>query len=85
MNLQVRHPRARALARKVADRYNISLTDAVIKALEGEVARTERKESMEETLERLHAELLRNGKPGGHMMTKEEIDDMWGHPPDKLG
>ena len=79
--LQVRDPRARDLAKVVAHRDGISLSAAVVKALEAEARRTERRETVEETINRLHDELFQNGKPG-RLMTKEEIDDMWGHPPD---
>lgn len=58
------------------------MSAAVVKALEAEARRKECRETIEQTLERLHDELRRLGKPGGRMMTKEEIDDMWGHPPD---
>lgn len=82
MNLQIRHPKARELARQVAERDGISLTNAVIKALEAEAARRNSQETIEETIERVHADLVRIGKPGGRVMTKEEIDEMWGHPPE---
>jgi antitoxin VapB len=81
MNLQIRHPRVRALARHVADRDGISLTDAVLKALEAEAARPVVRETVKESAERIHKQLFQ-GRTSGRTMTKEEIDDMWGHPPD---
>jgi antitoxin VapB len=82
--LQIRDPKVRELARKVAARDGISMTAAVRKALAAEAARPARKKSPRKALERIQAELRALAKPGGHMMTKEEIDDMWGHPPDDM-
>ena len=84
MNLQIRDPRARKLASRLAQLRRVSMTEAVVDALEAEVARRESRETLEETIERAHAELFRLGEPRGHVMTKEEIDDMWGHPPDDV-
>lgn len=80
MNLQIRDPRARKLARRVAERDGTSMTAAVVKALEAEAARP--RETLVESIERIQEELLRISRPGGRALAKEEIDEMWGHPPD---
>lgn len=79
MNLQIRDPRAHRLARRLADRRQVSMTEAAVGALEAAIARTDAKESIAETIERLHADLVRAGQPCGRAMTKDEIDGMWGH------
>jgi len=84
MNLQIRNPRAYDLARRLAAMRGTSMTEAVIEALEAEVKRRRNAASVLETVKRLQEELRRLGRPGGHMMTKSEIDAMWGHEPDDL-
>ncbi len=81
MNLQIRHPRAHDLARQLAERKKISMTDAVIGALEEELRRTEEKEQLplEARVRAIVDELHALAKPGGRDMTKGEIDEMWGH------
>lgn len=85
MNLQIRHPRARQLARRIADLRRVSMTEAVVDALEADLARRQGRESVAETASRLHEQLRRLGKSGGRDLTKEELDDLWGHPPDDPG
>ncbi len=68
MNLQIRDPRARELARRIAQRRHISMTEAVVEALEAEYRRVSADE------------LVVLANPGGQDMTKDEIDAMWGHP-----
>ena len=83
MNLQIRHPKARQLARRIADLRRVSMTEAVVDALAADLARRENRESVAETVTRLHEELRRIGKRGGRDLTKEELDELWGHPPDE--
>ena len=85
MNLQIRHPKARSLARRLADLREVSMTQAVVDALEADLARREKPQDVLESIRRIQDRLRALSKPGGRMMTKEEIDDMWGHPPDELG
>jgi antitoxin VapB len=80
MNLQIRDPRARELARKLAEKRNVSMTDAVIGALEAELGRDQGKTGLADRLAPLIAELRSKAGKGGHVMTKDEIDSMWGHP-----
>ncbi len=79
MTLQIRNPRAHELARELADRRGVSMTDAVVQALEkalkDERARLPLRERIKPIIDKLHE----GAQPGGHVMSKEEIDAMWGH------
>lgn len=79
MNLQIRNPRAHELACELAKRRNVSITDAVIDALETELARTQENKPLKERLQTIADSLWAQRQPGGRDMTKEEIDAMWGH------
>lgn len=79
MNLQIRNPRAHELARELAKRRSVSITDAVIDALETELTRTRREKPLKERLQTIVDDLWAQRQPGGRDMTKEEIDAMWGH------
>ncbi len=79
MNLQIRDPRAHELARKLAARRKISMTDAVIEALEAELRREGEKKPLAERLTAIARELQAKAGKGGREMSKEEIDVMWGH------
>lgn len=80
MNLQIRDPRARELARRIAQRRHISMTEAVVEALEAEYRRVAARQSLAERLGAIADELAALAKPGGRDMAKDEIDAMWGHP-----
>jgi len=80
MNLQIRDPRARELARRIAQRRHISMTEAVVEALEAEYRRVSAQQSLADRLGAIADELVVLAKPGGRDMTKDEIDAMWGHP-----
>lgn len=77
--LQIRDERARVLAQKLAAKRKITMTQAVIQALEGELNREKEKEPLAVRLKRIAADLKAKGKTGGRDMTKAEIDEMWGH------
>lgn len=79
MNLQIRDPRAHELARKLADKRNISMTEAVIEALEAEWKRESARTPLADRLGALAAALKAKSGKGGRDMSKDEIDDMWGH------
>lgn len=79
MNLQIRNPRAHELARELAKKKNISITDAVITALESELSRAKEERPLAERVRPIVDRLLKEAKPGGRDMTKDEIDAMWGH------
>lgn len=80
MNLQIRDRRAHDLARRLAERDNTTMTEAVITALQNELGREPPQDaSLAFRFEEL-AQRLRSMSPGGgRVMTKDEIDQMWGH------
>jgi antitoxin VapB len=78
MNLQIRDPRAREFAEKIAIARGVSMTEAVIDALKKEAGRVVQRESAIEAGRRIAAELRALGKPGGRDWTREERDDMMG-------
>lgn len=80
MNLQIRDPRAHELARKLAAKRKISMTEAVIEALEAELKRESARTPLAERLAVLANDLKARAGEGGRDMSKEEIDEMWGHP-----
>ena len=77
MNLHIRDARAIALAEKLAEQKGVSVDEAVVGALEAQL--NERSETLAEFGNRLAEELKARGKPGGRDLTKEEIDQLWGH------
>jgi antitoxin VapB len=79
MNLQIRDPRAHELARKIAKRNHLSLTEIVIQALETEYRRVAAQQPLATRLGAIADELDAIAKPGGEDMCKSEIDAMWGH------
>jgi antitoxin VapB len=79
MNLQIRDPRARALAKRIAERRKISMTEAVIEALDAEVQRLSAGLPLAERLDAIAHELARLAQQGGRDMSQDEIDAIWGH------
>lgn len=77
MNLQIRDPRAHHLARRLAEKRHITLTEAVIEALEAQL--DSEQQPLAERLAAIAGALRAKSKSGGHEMTKDEIDEMWGH------
>jgi antitoxin VapB len=78
MNLQIRDPRARELAMRIAQRRHISMTEAVLDALEAEYRRVSAQRSLATRLDGIADELAALAKPGGRDLTKGEVDAMWG-------
>jgi len=79
MTLQIRDARARELAQKLAAKRKITMTEAVVQALDNELRREAEKEPLAVRLKRIAAELAAHGRPGGRAMPKGEIDEMWDH------
>ncbi|MER8658504.1 type II toxin-antitoxin system VapB family antitoxin [Mesorhizobium sp. M0847] len=79
MNLQIRDPRARDLARQLAEKRKISLTEAVIEALESELQREREQVPLAERLAAISNDLKAKAGGGGRDLTRDEIDEMWGH------
>jgi len=80
MNLQIRDPRARELARKIAQHRRVSMTEVVVQALETEYRRVAAERPLAERLGTIADELAAIALPGGRDMSKDEIDAMWGQP-----
>ncbi|MBZ9775093.1 type II toxin-antitoxin system VapB family antitoxin [Mesorhizobium sp. CO1-1-8] len=79
MNLQIRDPRARELARQLAAKRKISMTEAVIEALESELKRESGRVPLADRLAAIAEDLRAKAGQGGRPVSKDEIDDMWGH------
>lgn len=79
MNLQIRDKRAHELARRLAEKRNTSMTDVVITALENEAERDAKGPALRDRVAKLVDDLHRRSPGGGRVMTKDEIDGMWGH------
>ena len=80
MNLQIRNPRAHELAKRLARRRGVSITDAVIAALEADLMAVAEPRPLNQRVADIAAELRAMAKPGGQDMTKADIDAMWGQP-----
>jgi antitoxin VapB len=79
MNLQIRDPRAHQLARQLAEKRNLSLTQVVIEALEAQLQRESAQTPLAARLAEIANRLQAKATAGGRDMTKDEIDKMWGH------
>jgi antitoxin VapB len=78
MALHIRDDRAATLARRLAKRKGITMTDAVIEALEGALAREER--PLRERIAEIANEFDQLGdRAHGRTVSKEEIDELWGN------
>ena len=78
MALHIRDQRAATLARRLARRKGTTMTQAVVEALEGALAREQR--PLAERLDEIAREAERLGnRARGHTPTKQEIDELWGN------
>ena len=78
MALHIRDARADKLARRLAKRKGTTMTQAVIEALEGALARQER--PLRERVADIAREAERLGnRARGHTPSKQEIDELWGN------
>jgi antitoxin VapB len=78
MGISIRDPEVAELARELARLRKTNMTEAIAHALRTELKRERDKRPLAERLEELADETLAMGRPGGHVMTKDEIDDLWG-------
>jgi antitoxin VapB len=78
MGISIRDPEVGELARTLARLRKTNMTEAIAYALKAELKRERDKRPLVERLAALADETLALGKPGGHVMTKEEIDALWG-------
>jgi len=77
--MHIDSPRAQELAESLASQRKVSITDAVLQALEGEWRREAEARALAERLQAIARDLAAQGQPGGLAMTKAEVDEMWGH------
>jgi antitoxin VapB len=78
MALHIRDDRALKLAKKLAAHRGTTMTQAVVEALEGALTREER--PLAERLAEIARDIKRRGDPKrGRAVTKQEIDELWGH------
>lgn len=78
MPLNIRDPRAQTLARELADRRGVTMTQAIISALEAELKREREAVPLEERIMARVAALQANNGPNPQPVTKEDIDAWWG-------
>jgi antitoxin VapB len=76
--LSIRNPRAEELARSLAAQRKITMTEAVIEALEHELERLTAKVPLRERITKLVQDRTPPGGFPGRDLTKDEIDEMWG-------
>ncbi len=78
MALHIRDDRALKLAKQLAARRGTTMTQAVVEALQGALAREER--PLVERIADIARDAARMGdRAHGRVMTKAEIDELWGH------
>jgi antitoxin VapB len=79
MPLNIRDPRAHALAKELAAKRGTNMTQAIISALQSELRRERERPSLEDRLAGIARQLKTDAGASGRDMTKDEIDEMWGH------
>ena len=77
--MQIRSERALKLAQELAAQRKVSVSEAVEHALEEELKREAASRALTQRLRSIAAELATTGQSGGRAMTKDEVDEMWGH------
>ncbi|MBV9738459.1 MAG: type II toxin-antitoxin system VapB family antitoxin [Hyphomicrobiales bacterium] len=76
--LYIRDERARKLARNLAAKRKVTMTDAVIMTLEAELRRTNEEEPLARRVARIADDLAHHAGPNRQKMSKADIDAMWG-------
>lgn len=79
MPLNIRDPRAAALARDLARRRGTTMTQAIISALEAAIERERTAVPLAQRLLPIAADLKCGAGPNRRTLTKDEIDALWGH------
>jgi antitoxin VapB len=78
MPISIRNPRVEKLARELAQKRNISMTEVILDSLEN-AKRTDRNtRPLHERIDEIVGVLHRQAKPEGHALSKDEIDRVWG-------
>ena len=76
--LTIRDPRAAELAKRLARVNHTTMTQAVVMALENELARERQKTPLADRLAAIAKKARTMSGPNARAMTKDEIDDLWG-------
>lgn len=79
MNLQIRDPRARQMARQLARLNGGNMTEAVIDALDFRLKHLADKQPLADLAAALSRDLRQRAKTAGRDIAKDEIDQLWGH------
>jgi antitoxin VapB len=77
MALHIRDNRALQLAKKLAAAKGVTMTRAVVEALESALAHEGR--PLRERIADLAREARHRAGPGGRAVTRQEIDELWGN------
>jgi antitoxin VapB len=77
--LNVRDPRAAALAKTLGRLRGQTMTEATIHALEAAIQHENQRIPLGERLAAISRNLRAKAGPNGREMTRDEIDAMWGH------
>jgi antitoxin VapB len=79
MGISIRDPEVGELARELARLRKTNMTKAIAHALRSELKREREKRPLAERLEELARETMAMAGPNPRDVTKEEIDELWGH------
>lgn len=78
MPLNIRDPRAASLARDLAARRGSTMTEAIITALEAEIARDRQTRPLSDRLMSIAEDLQAKATSSGRHVSRDEIDAFWG-------
>jgi len=81
MGISIRDPEVGELARELARLRKTNMTEAIAHALRAELAREHERDKrpLRERLEELARETMAMAGPNPREVTKEELDELWGH------
>ena len=79
MGISIRDPEVGELARELAELRKTNMTEAIAYALRSELKRERDKRPLEERLEELADEIAARLARIARAVTKDEIDELWGH------
>ena len=75
--LNIRNPQARELAKRLAALRKVTITEAVVGALETEIRREEAREPLSKRLSALADEVLAKARQQRRDVSEDERDAMW--------
>jgi antitoxin VapB len=79
MGISIRDPEVGELARELARLRKTNMTEAIAHALRSELKRERDQRPLAERLEELARETAAMAGPNPREVTKEELDELWGH------